>query len=93
MKLADVTPVFKEKDPFKKKTIDLVYLLFQKIFEKFMQTQILGYLENFLSSYVSGYRENFNTQQASLTLIENWKKSVITKVFVNGLIRSIRCDY
>ena len=73
MKLANITPVFKKKDPLKKENYRPVSILsaISKIFERLTQKQIVGYMENFLSPYLSGYRKNFNTQQALLALIEN----------------------
>ena len=82
MKLANITPVFKKKDPLKKENYRPISILpaISKIFERFMQQQIVGYMGNFLSPYLYGYRKIFNTQQALLASIENWKKSLITKV-------------
>ena len=78
MKLADITPVFRKKDPLKKENYRPVSILsaISKIFERLMQKQIVGYMENFLSPYLCGCRKNFNTQNALLALIENWKKVV-----------------
>ena len=58
MKLADMTPVFKKKDPFKKENCRAVSILsaISKIFERLMQKQIVGYMEKFLPPYLCGYR-------------------------------------
>ena len=82
MKLANITPVLKKKEPLEKENYRPVSILsaISKTFETLMQKQIVGYMENFLSPYLCGYRKVFNTQQALLALIENWKKSLITKV-------------
>ena len=55
MKLANITPVFKKKDPLKKENYRPVSILsaISKIFERLMQKQIVGYMENFLSPYVA----------------------------------------
>ena len=49
MELADITPVFKKKDPLKKENYRPVSILsaISKIFERLMQKQIEGYMENF----------------------------------------------
>ena len=39
-----------------------------------MQKQISGYISNYLFPYLRGYRKSFSSQQALLSLIENWKK-------------------
>ena len=91
MKLADITPVFKKKDPLKKENYRPVSILsaISKIFERLMQKQIVGYMENFLSPYLCGYRKNFNTQQALLALIENWKKALDNKGFAGALLMDL----
>ena len=62
MKLADITPVFKKKDPLKKENYRPVSIIsaVSKILERLMQKQIVGYMENFLSPYLCGYRKNFS---------------------------------
>ena len=66
LKLADITPVFKKKNPFHKvnyRTVS-VFLSISKLFEKLMQKQISGYINNYLSLYLCGYRKGFSSQQA-----------------------------
>ena len=91
MKLADKTPVFKKKDLLKKENSKPLSVLFAilKIFEKLMQKQIVGYMGNFLSPYLCGYRKSFNTQQASLYLIENWKKVLDNKGFGGAVLMDL----
>ena len=75
LKLADITPVFKKNNPFHKVNYRPVSVLpsISKVFEKLMQKQISGYINNYLSPYLCGYRKGFSSQQALLSLIENWK--------------------
>ena len=56
LKLADITPVFKKKDPLNKENYRPVSVLpsISKIFEKLMQKQINDYMSNFLSPYLCG---------------------------------------
>ena len=72
LKLADVTPVFKEKDPLDKMNYRPVSVLppISKLFERLMQKQINGHIKNKLFPYLSGYRKGFSTQYALLFLIE-----------------------
>ena len=80
MKLADITPLFKKKDPLNienyrlQKTTVSVIPGISKIFEKLMKKQINGFINNFLSPYLCGYRKDFSTQLALLSLTEKWKK-------------------
>ena len=55
MKHADIAPVFKKKSSLKKESYRPVSIIsaISKIFERFMQKQIVGYMENFLSPYVA----------------------------------------
>ena len=55
LKLADITPVFKKKDPLNKENYEPVSVLtsISKIFEKLMQKAVNGY-KQFLSPYLGG---------------------------------------
>ena len=48
-----------------------------------MQKQISGYISNYLPPYSCWYRKGFSSQQALLSLIENWKK-VLDKKGLGG---------
>ena len=52
LRLADITPVFKKKDPLNKESYRPVSVLpsISKIFEKLMQKQINDYISNFFIS-------------------------------------------
>ena len=92
MRLADIAPVFKNKDPLKKENYRPVSVLFaaSKIFEKLSQKQIVGYMENFFYQYLCGYRKNFvNTQQALLALTENLKKILDNKGFGGAMLMGL----
>ena len=77
LKLADMTPVFKKKDPLNKTNYRPVRVLpiVSKLFEKIMQKRINAFISNYLSPYLCGYRKGYNTQQALLALIEKWEKN------------------
>ena len=87
LKLADITPVFKKKNPLHKVSYRPVSVLhsISKVFEKLMEKQISGYINNYLSPYLCGYRKGFSSQQALMSLIENWKR-VLDKKGINGPI-------
>ena len=76
LKLADVTPVFKNMDPLDKTDYRPVSVLppVSKVFKKLMQKQINEHMKNKLSPYLCGYRKGFSTQYALLSLIERWEK-------------------
>ena len=82
LKLADITPVYKKKDPSLIENYRPVSVLpsVSKIFERIIQKRFSNYVDEFLSPYLCGYRKGFNTQYALLSLIENGKKNLIIKV-------------
>ena len=65
LKLADITPAFKNKDPLNKTNYRPVSVLpiVSKLFEKIMQKQINGFISNCLSRYLCGYRKGYNTHR------------------------------
>ena len=80
LKLADMTPVFKKKDPLNKEKYRPGSVLpsISKIFEKFMQQQINDYINNFVFPYLCGYRKGFSTQLALLSLTEKMEKAFLS---------------
>ena len=80
LKLADITPVYKKKDPTLAENYRPISVLpsVSKIFERIIQNQFSSFIDEFLSPYLCGYRKGFNTQYALLSLIEKWKKRLMT---------------
>ena len=60
-----------------------------KIFERIMQKQINNFVISFLSPYLCDYRKCFDTQQALLTLAQNWKKSIANKDFDGAILMDL----
>ena len=54
-----------------------------------MQKQISGYISNYLSPYLCGYRKGFSSQQALLSLIENWKMVLDKKGFGGAVLMDL----
>ena len=54
LKLAEITPVFKKKDPLNKTNYRPVSILpiVSKLFEKIMQKQVNGFISNCLLPYI-----------------------------------------
>ena len=91
LKLADITQVFKKKDPLNKENYRSVSVLpsISKIFERLMQRQINDYISNFLSPYLCGYRKGFSTQLTFLSLIEKWKKALDNNGFGGAVLMDL----
>ena len=66
LKLADIVPVFKKKNPLDKADNIPVSILphISKIYEELLQKQINNYIENTLSPYLCGYMKGHSTQHA-----------------------------
>ena len=91
LKLADITPVFKKKDPLEKSNYRPISVLpvLSKLFEKFIQKQMCEYMEPYLSPYLCGFRKGYNSQQALLSLIEIWKIFLDNKGFGSAIFMDL----
>ena len=91
LKLADITSVYKKKDPTLVENYRLVSGLpsVSKIFEIIIQKQFSNYADEFLSPYLCGYRKGFNTQYALLSLIEKWKKELDNKGYSGAILMDL----
>ena len=78
LKLADVTPVYKNKSKNSKDNYRPVSILsnISKIYERCLYDQIQVFFESILSKYHCEFRRGYNSQHCLMTLIEKWKKSV-----------------
>ena len=75
LKVADITPVFKKKNPLHKVNYRPASVLpsISKVFEKQIQKQISGYISNYHSRSFCEYRKGLSSKHALLSLIEDWK--------------------
>ena len=66
LKLADIAPIFKKKDPTLAKNYRPVSVLpsASKVFEQIIQKQLSAHTKCFLSHYLCGYRKGIGTQFA-----------------------------
>ena len=71
LKEAQVTPIFKKKDPLEKSNYRPVSILpaSSKIFEKVMATQLSEYFENIFNSFLCAFRKGHGCQTTLLKLI------------------------
>ena len=91
LKLADITPVYKKKDPTLVENYRPVSVLptVSKVFERIIQKQFSSFINDFLSPYLCGYRKGFNTQYALLSLIEKWKKTLDNKGYTGAALMDL----
>ena len=76
LELADIAPVFKEKDPLNKTNYCPISVLHiaSKLLEKIMQKQVNGFISNCLLPYLCYYKKGYNMQQVPLAFAENGKR-------------------
>ena len=91
MKLADITPVFKKKDPLDKTNYRPVSVIptVSKLFEKIMQKQVNGFISNCSLRHLCCYRKGYNTQQALLALIGKWKNNLDDKGYGGAVMMDL----
>ena len=91
LKLADIIPVYKKKDPSLVENYRPVSVLHSvsKIFERIVQKQFSNYVDEFLSPYLCGYRKGFNSQYTLLSLIEKWKKELDNKGYAGAILMDL----
>ena len=72
LKLADVIPIYKKKDPLNKENYRPVSLLshMSKVFERLLHKQIETFMSNKLSNKLSGFRKNYKTQYCLTYMLE-----------------------
>ena len=90
-KLADITPVYKKRDPTLVENYRPVSVLpsVSKSFERIIQKQFANYVDEFLSPYLCGYRKGFNTQYTLLSLIEKWEKELDNKGYAGAILMDL----
>ena len=78
LKLADVTPILKKKDPSRAKNYRPVRVLpsVSKTFERILHRLVSSYVDQFLSIFMCGYRKGFSTKQTLFSLIKRWKNNL-----------------
>ena len=75
LKLADITPVFKNKNYLDKANYRPASVSppISKIYEELLQKQISNLIENILSPYLCGYGKGYSTQHALICLLNRGK--------------------
>ena len=77
LKLADIIPIFKKKDPLNKESYRPVSILshMSKVFERIIYKQIANFIKNKISVKLCGFRKNNNTQYSLISMLGKWKAS------------------
>ena len=77
MKLASISPVFKENVRTSKNNYRpvCVLLAISKIFEHIICNQLSAFFEEIFSKFQCGFRKNYSTQHCLLMMLESWKEA------------------
>ena len=88
LKLADISPIYKKEDSFKKENYRPVSILphLSKVFERILYTQIDTFMAAKFSPYLSGFRKNRNAQYSLLKMIDLERKHFDKREKNSGII-------
>ena len=91
LKLADVIPVHKSKDPALKGNYRPISLLpsLSKIVEKILAKRITYFFNGKFSKYLCGFRAKFGTQHALYRLIKIWQKTLDSSGKVGAILMDL----
>ena len=91
LKLPDINPIFKKKDPFNKENYrpESVLPVVSKIFKRLLKEQMNCFIEEFLSPYLCGYRKGFSVQQALISINGNWKTNLDKKSYRGAIFMDL----
>ena len=96
LKLADVTPLYKESDPKDKATYQPISVLpsLSKVYEKIYK-QLNSFFEAKVSLHLCGFRSKYSTQHALSNLLFNWQncsdKSGVVGTILTDLSKVFDC--
>ena len=82
LKLADISPIHKKDETYKKENYRPVSLLpvISKVFERNIYKQMISFVEEHLSPYLCGFRKGYNTQICLIAMIERWQKHLTINI-------------
>ena len=91
LKLADIVPCFKKKDPMDPSNYRPISLLpiISKVFEKIIYNQLNTYMKNKLSIYLCGFRKDYSTQHTLINMVTKWQKCLDKK---GGIVGTVLMD-
>ena len=60
------------------------------MYERFLHENRTDYIDSFLSKFISAYRKSYSSDHVLIRLIENWKKSLDQKKFVEAVLMDLQ---
>ena len=88
MLLLSVRLIYKKDDRNEIKNYRLNSILncFRKTYEKFLNEQLLPFVNRSLSELMSGYRSGYSTNHILIRLIENWRYALDNNLFIGAVL-------
>ena len=95
LKLASITPVFKEGDAACVENYRPISILptVSKVFEKIIGKQLIPFLESRFSNLLCGFRQGYSTQHAMLRLLHHWQKALDNSNIVGTVLMDLSKAY
>ena len=95
LKLINIVPVHKKKDPTDKRNYGPVNILplLLKVFEKIMFDQLYIYMNNFLNELLYGFRKVHSIQNPLFTLLQAWYKEIDNLRFIGTILMDLPKAY
>ena len=91
LKEAQVTPLYKKKDPLEKSNYRPVSILPipSKIFEKVLSTQLDTYFNEVFDVFLCAFRKKHGCQTTLLRLVDDWKKALDRNEYVAAILMDL----
>ena len=91
LKEAQVTPIFKKKDPMIKSNYRPVSILPvpSKIFEKVLAKQLSVYFDDIFDNFLCAFRKGHGCQTTIIKLLEDWKKALDSNHYVAAILMDL----
>ena len=89
--MVSVRPIFKKDDRTNIKNYRPVSLLncFLKIYEKFLNEQLLHFVKHSLYDFMSIHGEECSTNPVLIRLTENWRKALDNNLFARAVLMDL----
>ncbi len=91
LKKAQVTPIFKKKDPLDKSNYRPVSILPipSKIFAKVLSEQLSSYFDKIFDNFLCAFRKNHGCQTTLLKLLDDWKFALDHNEYVAAILMDL----
>ena len=95
LKQANITPVYKSKNPFENANYKPVSILplFSKVYERLMFKQLSNHTKYFLSQILCGFRKAHSTQHALFRLLQSWQRELDESGYVGTILMDLSKAY